>query len=149
MRHFRLSPGSPTCWSSTLRSSGRSSAWTWTPCWPNSPRTSENQLTRYTLLLSSLNSWDSFPLFQVLNDYLNTDGKQWLRGETKQLEANLFRQFEERQVPPTLARHLRAAGDSLRGPDGVLPRPVHPQGVREGKVGNQRVRKMMQNTQFF
>lgn len=49
------------------------------------------------------------------------------------------RQLEERPLSPTLAGHFCPAGRAIRRPNGVVHCPVHPQGFREGAMGEQRV----------
>lgn len=49
------------------------------------------------------------------------------------------RQPEERTLPSTPEGYVCTASGAVRGPDGVLHRPVHTQGLREGALGEQRV----------
>ena len=44
---------------------------------------------------------------------------------------NLFRQFEERKVPPTPEGHFCSPSCSLRRSHGVLHRPIHSQGIQQ------------------
>lgn len=50
------------------------------------------------------------------------------------------RQPVQRQVPQAPAGPVRPPGGQVRGPDGVLHRPVHPPRLREGILGTRQVR---------
>lgn len=51
-----------------------------------------------------------------------------------------LRQPVQRKVPQAPAGPVRPPGGEVRGPDGVLHRPVHPPRLREGIVGASQVR---------
>lgn len=50
------------------------------------------------------------------------------------------RQPLQRKVPQAPAGPVRPPGGEVRGPDGVLHRPVHPQRLRAGIMGTSQVR---------
>lgn len=88
-------------------------------------------------------TWDSFPLFQILNDYLRTDG-------TFEIESVIynvgcmnyilcFRQSEKWPIPPALERHLCPASREICGSNGIVYCSVDPQRFRKGTLGNKRV----------
>lgn len=60
----------------------------------------------------------------------------------------IFRQLEERPFSPAFARHLRSPSGPLRRPNGVQHCAINTQGVREGKVGDQRVYRPIEEILF-
>ncbi len=122
-------------------------------------------------------SWDSFPLFQILNDYLRTDGEETTHKFSYNLQLKYFTTFQTDNLKNgKFHQHLRDTfapqvnfrlvspispqncqyniefffkiGYPVRWPDGELHRAVHPQGIREGKVGNQGVSEKSESNSY-
>lgn len=71
-------------------------------------------------------TWDSFPLFQILNDYLRTDGTLFSNNiETDYPESYFYRQLKERQISSALERHFCSFGSEIRGFNGIIDCAVH------------------------
>lgn len=53
-------------------------------------------------------TWDSFPLFQVLNDYLRTDGREIKKIYFQNLKFLTFRQSQEWPLSSSAADNFRS-----------------------------------------
>ena len=87
-----------------------------------------------------IDSWESFPLFQLLNDYLRTHGNYrrkifFFFGTF----SSSFRYFSRWSIPPTVTWYIRAASGSLRWFNGIMYRTIDPQRFRKRKLESQDV----------
>ena len=74
-----------------------------------------------------IESWDSFPLFQLLNDYLRAHGKEVSSASEHAHTTGQSRIAVERTIPSTVAQYVCSVGGSLRRSDGVVHSPIDSQ----------------------